>query len=420
MGRFKRQSHIFMNRDVLREDYRPESLEERGEKLDEYAAALQPVIDGDQPDNIFLYGPTGVGKTAATHQLIEELRRDSAAYDDLEINAVELNCTGLTSSYQVASNLVNEFRSPEHQLTSVEVDRAPIPETGHPQKRIMRELRRDLETVGGSILIVLDEIDHIGSDDDILYELPRARKTYDLGVKLGIIGISNDFSFRDQLDPRVVDTLCEEEILFPPYNANQLSAILQKRAERAFHEDVESGEAVRLAAAYAAKDRGSARQALDILRKAGDIAKQDAGDSPKEVVIQPEFVEEANLLLEQQQVIEGIRTLTEHAQLALLAVAEFEARKETPERTRVIFDRYQRICRKHNIGPLKRRRLHDHLSNLDLNGILTQVDHTSGVGNKNYYELDVSLDSVLTVLEDSPNDYPIDKIRSLGERNGLL
>jgi len=67
MGRFNRESFIIQDKDVLRDDYQPETLEERDEELDEYAAALRPVIQGWQPNNVFLYGVTGVGKTAATH-----------------------------------------------------------------------------------------------------------------------------------------------------------------------------------------------------------------------------------------------------------------------------------------------------------------------------------------------------------------
>lgn len=421
MGRFRRESHVFRARDVLREDYQPESLEERGDKLDEYATALQPIIDGEQPDNVFLYGPTGVGKTAATHQLLTELQRDAEAYDDVDVHLVELNCTGLTSSYQVAANLVNEFRNPEHQLTSVEVDKDPIPETGYQQKRLMRELRHDLEAVGGTIVIVLDEVDHIGSNDDILYELPRARNTYDLDAKLGIIGISNDYSFREQLGPRVSDTLCEEELMFPPYDATQLTAILEKRAEQAFHDDVEVDAALRLAAAYAARDRGSARQALDILRKAGDIAKRETtADGSTAIAVREEHVEQANQLVEQQQVLEGIRSLTQHAKLTLLTLCAIEARGETPERTRVIHDQYQQVARNHDLSPLKRRRIHDHLSNLDLNGILNQVEVSSGRGNKNHYELDISLEAVLQVFEETSTDLNAQPVREIAEHSGIL
>lgn len=149
-------------------------------------------------------------------------------------------------------------------------------ETGYQQKRIFNELYTDLEAIGGTILIVLDEIDTIGSDDDILYELPRARSNYRLDVKLGVIGISNNFKFRDNLTPKVKDTLCEEEILFPPYDAPDLQNILRKRADSALYEGVLEDDVIPLCAAFAAQDSGSARQALRLFRKAAEIAEEEA------------------------------------------------------------------------------------------------------------------------------------------------
>jgi len=133
MGRFNRESFIIQDKDVLRDDYQPETLEERDEELDEYAAALRPVIQGWQPNNVFLYGVTGVGKTAATHDLLEELQASAEEYDDVDLNVIELNCTGCTTSYQVAVNLVNEIRSPSHPLTTVSSTREPMSETGYQQ-----------------------------------------------------------------------------------------------------------------------------------------------------------------------------------------------------------------------------------------------------------------------------------------------
>ncbi|MCU4744799.1 cell division control protein Cdc6, partial [Halobacteria archaeon AArc-xg1-1] len=54
----------FENRNALLDDYTPDELVGRDEEIREYHAALQPAIDGSQPDNIFLFGKTGVGKTA--------------------------------------------------------------------------------------------------------------------------------------------------------------------------------------------------------------------------------------------------------------------------------------------------------------------------------------------------------------------
>jgi len=96
--------------------------------------------------------------------------------------------------------------------------------------------------------------------------LPRARANGNLETaKTGIIGISNDFSFREDLSPKVRSSLCEEEIHFPAYDATELQQILQQRADVAFHESVLEEGVIRLCAAYGAKDAGDARQSLDLL-----------------------------------------------------------------------------------------------------------------------------------------------------------
>lgn len=416
MGRFTRESFIIQDKDVLRDDYQPETLEGRDEELDEYATALRPVIQGWQPNNIFLYGVTGVGKTAATHDLLKELQGSAEEYDDVALDIIELNCTGCTTSYQVAVNLVNEIRSPSHPLTTVSSPREPLSENGYQQKRIFNELYDDLESIGGTILIVLDEIDNIGSDDDILYELPRARSQLDLDVKIGVIGISNDFKFRENLSPKVKDTLCEEEILFPPYDANELQNILRQRADIALHDDVLEPDVIPLCAAFSAQDSGSARQALRLLRKAADIAENEA--TSNDATITEDHVREAEHQIQRQQVVEGMHSLTRQGQYVLLTVCQLAAEGETPERTKLIYQRYQEVLRDHGSEPLKRRRVHDHLSDLSLHGILRLADSTSGRGNYNEYDLDVSLSSALDALENEFGDFS--DIRETARRNGVL
>ncbi|RLM40475.1 AAA family ATPase, partial [Haloferax sp. Atlit-105R] len=147
-------------------------------------------------------GKTGVGKTAASRYLLGHLREDASHYDDIHLTVVFLNCDGLTSSYQIATRLVNEFRSESNQIST----------TGYPLGSVYEMLWQELDECGGTIIIVLDEIDHV-NDDSILYQLPRARANGNLDVaKVGLIGISNDFSFRDDLSPKVKSSLCEQEI----------------------------------------------------------------------------------------------------------------------------------------------------------------------------------------------------------------
>src|SRR6056297_286771 len=186
MRRFERKQNIFRNKDALGESYQPDQIEERDEEIEEYMDALQPVIDGWEPNNIFLYGNTGVGKTAVTDFLLDQLQSDIEQYDDINFTVITLNCKTLTSSYQVAVALVNKLRPHGGEIST----------TGYPQQAVFEKLFRELDKIGGTILLVLDEIDAIGDKDDILYELPRARANNKLtDTKVGVIGISNDFKF---------------------------------------------------------------------------------------------------------------------------------------------------------------------------------------------------------------------------------
>ena len=161
------------------------------------------------------------------------------------------------TSYQVASNLVAELSGEKPRR--------------YDKKTVFDLLYENLQALGGTVIIVLDEFDSIGTDDDILYELPRARANDHLeDMWVSVIGISNDFEFRDNLSPKVKDTLCDEELHFAPYDASELRLILTRRAEKAFKDDVLSEDVLPLCAAIAAQDKGSARQAIRYLYKAGN------------------------------------------------------------------------------------------------------------------------------------------------------
>jgi cell division control protein 6 len=407
MRRFERKQNIFRNKDALGESYQPDEIEERDEEIEEYMDALQPVIDGWEPNNIFLYGNTGVGKTAVTDYLLDRLQDDVAEYDDVDLSVISLNCKTLNSSYQVAVELVNELRPAGGEISS----------TGYPQQTVFKKLYEELEAIGGTILIVLDEVDSIGDRDELLYELPRARANNNLdSTKVGVIGISNDFKFREQLDPRVQDTLCERELQFPPYDAPELENILESRAEIAITEGAVEQGVLNFCAALAARDSGSARQALDLLRLAGEIAENREAD-----LIERDHVEAARSRLEQERVEEGMRELTTHGRLALFAVISKAAKEETPCRTREIYEEYITLCDSSGTDSLAQRSVHNHLSDLRMLGILSAYENRSGSrGNYYSYELDVPFTSAIEAMSDVLRlDSEIETIRDIASMNNV-
>lgn len=384
---FSPDDSLYRDRDKLSEDYTPDEIVGRDDEIQRYHTALQPVINNEDPNNIFLYGKTGVGKTAVTRYLLGQLENDAGAYD-VDLTTVELNCEGLTSSYQVAINLVNELRPPDDQISN----------TGHPMHEVLSQLWTALDELGGTVLIVLDEVDNIGNNDSLLYQLPRARSNGNVeDTRVGVIGISNDLAFRENLRAEVKSSLAEVNIRFPPYDANELGEVLSQRASIAFYDDALTDEVVPLCAAYGAKDGGDARKALDLLRAAADLARAEDAE-----IVEESDVVDAREELEREEVLDGIADLADQHKLTLYALATLQVSEETPVRSQKIYDRYQSLCAGTTYESRTLRRVRDFLGEIESLGVAASEQHNEGFSGGKYrsYEITHDVEMVLAAMSD--------------------
>jgi cell division control protein 6 len=396
---FTADDPVFLDEDVLRDSHKPETLLERDRELQEYQSALKPIIKGARPRNVFLYGQTGVGKTVATEMIMDQLQRDQQKYDYLDIHVVYVVCKNLTSSYQVGVKLVNEFRAPDEK----------IPSTGYPPDTVYGFLWEHLNEVDAThVLFILDEVDSIGNDDTILYELPRCNDNGNVPLektKVGVIGISNDFTFRDKLSARVTDSLCDEEIHFPPYDATQLRNILQQRAKKAFIETVLEDDVIPLAAAIAGQESGSARQALKLLFKAGDLARSNG-----ESIVHEAHVREAEPLVKEGQVKNELYSLPIQSHLTLYAILTLHERGELPVKSSDVYEVYTQAATFVDVDVKTDRTIRNRLSQLSLKGFLEVEEHNDGPKGGSYYLYqfgDIRPDLIREILSD------IDRLRDL-------
>ncbi len=407
--------YIIKDRSVLKPEYKPKKLEERDEELEEYVKLLRPLLKGWDLDNIFLYGHSGVGKTVATRTLLPDLR-GTAEEQDIDVDLLEINCSSANTSYQSTIELINEARSPEYPLTTLDLDKPELSKTGYPAEQVYDELFDDLNEAANNIILVLDEVNTLGSDSELLYQLTRAQTMHKLEAELCIIGISNDFNFRDDLPARVKDTLCETELHFPAYEQSDLISILSRRAEQAFYEGTTETGVIELCAALASRDRGSARQAIRLLRKAAELAENEAVESDDLDCIEEQHVRNAEEIIERKLVTTGIRKLTTHRKYVLLAVTNLAAQGKTPAQTRDIYEYYKTVAREFGRDPLTRRGAHEHLLEMCDNGILKNVNRDQrGRGRPNKYKLDTPLETVIDALEQE-EDGEIDDLDNLREQ----
>ena len=180
------------------------------------------------------------------------------------------------------------------------------------------------------------------------------------------MGISNDLRFLDMIDQRVKSSLSEEEIVFPPYNAVQLQDILRKRANEAFKPNTVNEGVIAKCAAYAAREHGDARRALDLLRVAGELAERN---SDKKIKI--EHIDNANEKIEKDKILDVVETGTKQFQMILYSIIDLVDKDENNSVfTGDIFDFYEQLCKKVKIDVLTQRRVSDIIAELDMLGLI--------------------------------------------------
>lgn len=377
---------IFEDKSVLTENYQPEEILERDEEIEEYRYALQDVLFGRDPENVMLYGKAGLGKTAVTRYMMtalkEEVERREEA-DNLHVHSI--NCNG-KSLFLVVRTIVNELL-PEHA--------SDFPKRGLGTGDAFEELYKQLNRVSGTHLLVFDEIDHLGDADTLLYELPRAKANGNIpDANVGVIGISNNYTFRNSLSAKVQDTLMETEISFSPYDAGELRTILTERAERALIDGAYDDSAIAKAAAIAAKDMGNARQAIDLLRVGAEVTERSNTNT-----VTDSQITEAQRIVQRGRLRNRISDQTQHAQYILEAMARLAQRDELPVRSRVVQTAYEEIAGSYGADPLTSlKSVQNHLSDLHMLGFLQREDRNQGEGGGRYYEYEMDLDSSV-VLE---------------------
>ena len=346
---FVNNEHLFKDREVLRHDYIPDNLPHREDQIKLLGATVAPVLKNARCSNIFIYGKTGTGKTAVTKFVLSHLESKAKEYGAL-VKFCYLNCRITNSEYRVFASLSNSIG-------------VTIPFTGLSVGEVADRFRFGLDSSKILFIIVLDEIDSLikSRGDGILYELTRINETLTKS-KVTVIGISNDLRLKDFLDPRVFSSLSEEEMVFRPYNANELRNILFERSKLSFNEGSISEAAISIASALAAAEHGDARRALDLLRVAGEVAERNGAKLITDV-----HVRDAEKHIEHNRVVETLKNLTLHSKIVLLSVHLLNKSSAT---TGEIYDLYNDLCGELGTGILTQRRLGTLVNELDAMGIL--------------------------------------------------
>ena len=376
------KSKIFKNRDLLdpSEKVSRDKIVGRETQIEELTYQMKQLVEGSSAKNFMVTGDTGVGKSMITKLVLEDFEKKVSQNMDKDIEVIytENNENERSVLLEISEKLELDFRGRSSLETYYNLM----------EEKIVAE--------GLNVILVVDEINMLFQEsknkdhgNSLLKQLLDTRKNIKEHEKgyLQIIGITNDGSVLEKLDPKVKSRSFSKEINFPSYNSMELKNILEKRVDDAFVGDpLEEGVLKRIAAEVAQKE-GDARTALEILDEAAEIVDKD---NEVEKITQ-EHVLEADYNLEQGRIEDKVNSLSKHQKILFLAALILHKKKPI---TGELFNKYDDLCDGMDINELTQRRVVSLIKKLDNLGLVTTSRKKSVRGNTR--EIKISFDEEMS------------------------
>jgi len=378
------RARLLRNREVLLPDYVPLELPHRSEEIRRLAEVVAPALRGERPNNVFIYGLSGTGKTAVTKYVLRRLQ-ELASQKGAMVQSIYVNVRQRETPYKVLADVAEQLG-------------LRVPFTGLSIGELFSRIVKRLSRLEGVYIVVLDEIDFlVRRGDDVLYDLTRVNEHLQR-ARVSVIGITNSVRLVDSLDPRVRSSLGEQTLVFSPYNAEQLKDILSQRAAMAFNDGALEEGVIPLCAALAAREHGDARRALDLLRVAAEIAEREGAPRVTE-----EHVMRARAEIERDKVSDVIRTLPLHSKLVLASVLSATGWGRGEATTGDVYSTYRSVVRSLGLEEVTLRRVSGVLGELDMLGIISgRVVSRGRYGKTRVVELAADPETVAQALSEDP------------------
>jgi cell division control protein 6 len=382
---------LIKNRNILHFTYIPDTIYHRDEEQEKVTQSLLPILKQSRPSNLLVYGKPGTGKTLVVRKVLAKIQT-RVEKTSFPIKLAYVNAKEETTLYGLLVSFGKQLNPEKENL---------FPTTGLAISEVFKRIIKTINENHLNTILVIDEIDFLAhliskSGKDVLYQLTRANERLKQG-SLTLVGISNDLTFKERLDPRVISTLDEEEIIFTNYTVDQIRKILDERIKAAFIDNVVEESALNLCAAMAGREHGDARRAIDLLRVAGEIAEREQSDLVKE-----EHIRTASQKMEEDKEVTSLRSYPLHEKLLIIAVM-----KASGFSTGEIFSSYKNLCKAIRQKELTQRRVTQMLSEIEMSGIISgKIIHQGIHGRTKKYTLTISPETVKetfrneTTLED--------------------
>ena len=357
------QRSLILNPDYLDDEKLPEAeraavLAEifnrniREKQLSKIVSHLAPILDRVHPPSVLVYGPTGSGKTVTLIHVLSTFK-NVAQRHGVKFKYAYIDLTSPKTYFGALNEVAMSLDSANRRYRK-----------GIPIEFMQANIEKALAAYEGFVCLLIDEADNIQPNADgfltyLCKTLPRKIK-----CRLILVMLTNRLDWERTLDPRILSFLKKSDILFEPYDAIDLLEILNLRVEKSLFKDKVEESAIRKIAAYASRETGDARKAVELLAGAAKVAEGRSG------VLTEAEVDLAEQKLELDKTEEMIRVLAPQQRMALqacyVAINNYKRKVATGQ----AYAAYCNICDENRIRRLTQRRFSDIISFLDLYGLI--------------------------------------------------
>lgn len=359
-----KEKSLFKDSSVLKIGYEPKTTSEvkhRDDVITKYGEYFREINNKETPSNLFIFGKPGTGKTMVTTLVLNEIKTLDPSY---KIDHIYVYCDTAVTDLKLLKAIADGLE---------QACKIRHPKTSNDTDQYYKLVHSLINKHSGTVFITFDEIDRMKSFE-VINRLSRIKNANVCNTNVCLIGISNDPSFTKIMDPKLKSVIAQNEIVFEPYDADELNDILTDRANLAYEPGTLEEEVIPMCAALAAQEHGDARRAINLLRMAGTIA-----ESRKSKTVSAEDVYRAREDVERDRIEEIMSSLPLQSKILLATILKLKYENGIKiTKSTIVYEWYKKLCGAIDVGPLSSRRIQDILAEHEMMGFVETSTYSTG------------------------------------------
>jgi len=305
------------------------------------------------PPALGIYGSTGTGKSVTVYYFLQ-LFSGLCKEKNIPFRIIHLDITTPKPCFRALNDMACILGVSKRYQRGISLD------------EFMGKIEQGLKDYDGYITLFVDGIDNVRRDLDTFLKFLIKRLPKAVPCKILLIFVSNNLNWAEGIDPRIKSVLRMNEIIFNPYNAEDLMKILNIRVQKALDKSKIEEGVIQKIAAVSSIDHGDARKAIELLVIAAELAEIEG------LKINFEMVDRAHEKLEREKHVAMIKNCPKQLQAALYAILQGSLCNKNPHNdkkaqyTGDAYEKYIALCEKIDMRTLTQRAFSDMVSELDV------------------------------------------------------